>query len=423
MKKTAAANMLKTVLLTILLGLVAGIVIWCFLKAVSVCTGLLWERLPAALSFRYWPIPACAVGGLLIGLMHKRFGNYPEELPVVMRKVKVDKYYDYHPMLVMLVCAFLPLLLGASVGPEAGLTGIIAALCYWVGDNVSYAKENATLYSEVGEAVTLGQLFHSPLFGILAVEESSDPRASDFHLSRLSKLVFYGLSTAMSFLAIGLLNRLIGPAGSGFPSFSDFAAGAGDYVLLVLYIPVGILLYLVFEWAEKLFRGAADRVPTILREIIGGAVIGIVALLAPVLLFSGEEQMGILMDTFGRYAPLLLIGVCLLKIVMTAFSIRFGFIGGHFFPLIFACVCMGYGLAMFIFPDPGSHVVFAAGAVTAATLGAQLRKPLAASMLMLLCFPVRMLFWLFLAAALGAQIAKLLTRGHRAEDTDKTAAH
>ena len=37
----------------------------------------------------------------------------------------------------MLLCALLPLLLGASVGPEAGLTGIIAALCYWVGDNVT----------------------------------------------------------------------------------------------------------------------------------------------------------------------------------------------------------------------------------------------------------------------------------------------
>ena len=46
-------------------------------------------------------------------------------------------------MPVVLVCAFLPLVFGSSVGPEAGLTGIIAGLCYWVGDNVKYAKEHA----------------------------------------------------------------------------------------------------------------------------------------------------------------------------------------------------------------------------------------------------------------------------------------
>ena len=46
---------------------------------------------------------------------------------------------------VMLICAFIPLVFGASVGPEAGLTGIIAALCYWIGDNVSYAKQDTAL--------------------------------------------------------------------------------------------------------------------------------------------------------------------------------------------------------------------------------------------------------------------------------------
>ena len=83
-------------------------------------------------------------------LLRKRFGDYPESLYVVMGKVKKDKYYPYHPMTVMLLCAFLPLILGASVGPEAGLTGIIAALCYWVGDNVTYAKEHAEEYSDKG---------------------------------------------------------------------------------------------------------------------------------------------------------------------------------------------------------------------------------------------------------------------------------
>ncbi|MBQ3381599.1 MAG: hypothetical protein IJG58_07545, partial [Oscillospiraceae bacterium] len=51
---------------------------------------------------------------------------------------------------------------------------------------------------------------------------------------------------------------------------------------------------------------------------------------------------------------------------------------------------------------------FAAGVVTSATLGAQLKKPLAVSVLMLLCFPARLLFWIFLAAATGGRLAQLI---------------
>ena len=71
---------------------------------------------------------------------------------------------------------------------------------------------------------------------------------------------------------------------------------------------------------------------------------------------------------------------------------------------------MGIGVAMLVFTDPASHIVFSAGVVTSATLGAQLKKPLAVSILMLLCFPVRMLFWIFLAAALGGRLAQLLEK-------------
>ena len=77
---------------------------------------------------------------------------------------------------------------------------------------------------------------------------------------------------------------------------------------------------------------------------------------------------------------------------------------------------MGFGLAMLFFPDPGTHVVFAAGVVTAATPGAQLKKPLAVSVLMLLCFPARLLFWIFVAAAVSGRITQLLEKRETAAE-------
>ena len=410
MQKVKLRNNASMIFLTLCLGAVVGMVLWLFLQAVSLGTSLIWDFLPSHMGGRWITVPMCAIGGCLVGLMHRRYGDYPESLDTVMKKVKQEKHYDYRPMLIMLVCALLPLVFGSSVGPEAGLTGLIAGLCYWIGDNVSFARQNVALYSELGEAVTLGQVFHMPLFGILAVEETSSEDGEPSDTPKVAKFVLYGLSAAACFLVIYCLNHLFHTSLKGFPCFSEAELSVMECVLVLLYIPIGLIIYQLYEGVEKLAQKGADHIPPVFRETVCGAVIGLMGLTAPIVLFSGEEQMAGLMETWGSYTPWMLIGISLLKIVMTAFCLRFGMKGGHFFPLIFACTCMGIGVAMLVFTDPASHIVFSAGVVTSATLGAQLKKPLAVSILMLLCFPVRMLFWIFLAAALGGRLAQLLEK-------------
>lgn len=399
-------NTVKLAVFTALLGGFAGLVIWCFLKAVSVCTGLIWETAPEVSGFSFLPLIFCVLGGLITGILRRRFGDYPEELNVVMGKIRRDKHYEYHPMAVMLICAFLPLICGASVGPEAGLTGIIAALCYWVGDNVTFAKKNTELFSEIGEAVTLSHIFHSPLFGILAVEEGNTDGKDAAPMSKGNKLLFYGISTAAGFLAAEALGSLFGPAMEGFPKFSEVPAGKWDYLMLLLYIPAGLLIYVLYELCEKGTQRLANKIPAVIRETVCGAVIGITGILLPMAMFSGEEQMAELMGSFITYSPLVLIGLCVLKLIMTAFCIRLGMKGGHFFPLIFACTCMGFALSALVFTgDPMSHAAFAAAAVTGTMLGANLKKPLAVTFLMLLCFPAEVLFWVFLCAVIGKAVS------------------
>lgn len=416
--KETAGNIIKLGLLTAALGAFAGAVIWAFLKAVGLCTELIWSVIPARAAWKYLPVLICAVGGLLAGLIHKSYGNYPEELRTVLGRIKKDKHYGYGNMPVLLICAFIPLVFGASVGPEAGLTGIIAGLCYWVGDNVKWARENAEVYSEIGAAVTLGSLFHVPLFGIFAVEESEDGEAPvNMEIPKASKLVLYGLSIGAAFLAMKILGSLFGAAGEGFPSYGYTEAAASDYLLMIAYIPLGILLYIFYGYSEKASAWIAAKLPDIARETVCGICIGIMALIMPAVLFSGEKQMAELTEMYARFTPAVLIGVCLLKLVMTAFCIRLGLSGGHFFPLIFACSCMGFGAAALVFAGAGDpsviagHAVFASAIITASTLGAQMRKPLAVTMLLMICFPFRHALWIFLAAALSGRISGKVTNG------------
>ena len=68
---------------------------------------------------------------------------------------------------------------------------------------------------------------------------------------------------------------------------------------------------------------------------------------------------------------------------------------------------------MLFFADSAAHAAFAAGVITAAALGAQMKKPLAVTVLLLLCFPARFLLWGFLSAAVGSGLAVIIEKQKR----------
>lgn len=420
-KKTS--NELKLVLYSAIIGAVAGIVFWLFLLAVNKGTWLIWEMIPNKLSAFYWyPIMACTAGGLIIGIFRKAFGDYPEDMMTVFSKLKKDKSYPYRNIPVILIAALLPLIFGSSVGPEAGMVGIIVALCCWAGDNLKFAGSQSAYYSKVGAAVSLSVMFRSPLFGILNVEEgiendidenmTSGDKSADkterLPVTKLTKIIVYCVAAGTGFGCFWLMNSIFGEVLEGFPTFDVISLQKWDYILFIFYLICGVALGLFFEYSEKVFEKVGKALPPVLRELIAGVIFGAVACLVPVIRFSGEEQMGILISDFAKYSPLAMIGIAFLKIVMTNMCIQMGLKGGHFFPLIFAAVCLGFGLSLMIFPDEISHATYAAAIVAAGTLGVTLKKPLAVSMLLLLCFPAKTLLWITPSAAISAWISRLV---------------
>ncbi len=309
MKRTAE-NELKLIAFCALIGAAAGIVFWVFLFLVKKGTWLLWDLLPEGLSVPWYPLLICAAGGLLIGLFRKRFGDYPEDMMTVFGRLKKNRTYPYEKILVILIAALLPLIFGSSVGPEAGMVGIVVALCCWAGDNLKFAGSRSRYYSEVGAAVSLSVMFRSPLFGILNVEESieggeeaADPAGGRFPIPKVTKIVIYCIAVGAGFGCFYLLNRATGESASGFPSFEPVRPTAPDCFLFVLYLVCGTLLGLFFKFSEKLFEKLKERTPAVISEIAAGLALGAVACFLPVICFSGEEQMGVLIENFAAYAP------------------------------------------------------------------------------------------------------------------------
>ena len=175
---------------------------------------------------------------------------------------------------------------------------------------------------------------------------------------------------------------------------------------MIIYIFCGILLGIFFEKSEEWFEKLHRKTPSIIGEALAGLILGLVVAVLPVVQFSGESQMAILITDYAKYAPIAMIGIAFLKVLMTNMCIQMGLKGGHFFPLIFSAVCLGYGISLLAFPMDQAHATFAAAITTAATLSVSMKKPLAVTCLLFLCFPVQMGVWIFLAAVLAGQVAR-----------------
>lgn len=404
-QKIKIKNQLELWAFCAVIGTAAGALVWALLKIMAIGTEMIWEWIPEKIHIPYYTVLVCTVGGAIIGIFRKLYGDYPEDMETVMGKVKKEKRYEYKNMLVMMIAALLPLLIGSSVGPEAGLTGIIVGLCYWAGENLKFAKQNTKEYSQIGAAVSLSVLFHAPLFGIFEVEEDPDMQLAE--PGRGSKIFIYGIALAAGTGSYAGLSALLGGGMSGFPSFDTVAVQRIDYVMMLVYMLCGCVLAYFYETTHTVTRVIAGKIPGVAKEILAGICLGVIGMLIPAVMFSGEEQMGVLMKEYAGYMAIALIGVAFLKIILTNLCIQFGLKGGHFFPVIFTGVCLGYGLAMLFFGQQGDgHVVFAAAIVTSTLLGGIMKKPLAVTMLLFLCFPVKIFIWIFIAAAVGSKCVK-----------------
>lgn len=405
-KKIAFFNELKLIVFIAIIGAVAGLVFWMFLWLINILTELIWQKIPdAAGNTPYYALIVCTVGGLIIGVLRKLLGDYPQGMTEVIGIVKKTGTYPYKKILSIIVLAILPLVIGSSVGPEAGMIGIIVALCCWAGDNIKFAKKSTINYSKVGAAVTLSVLFHSPLFGIFHAEENEE-EDNDTSLSKTSKYVIYAIATASGIGVYSLLCNLICRVSEGFPAFETALPEGYDYLAMILYIACGIALGFFFIKSDYAFEKISEKLPPIIGEVIAGIVLGAIACFLPVVQFSGETQMGTLISDYAKYAPIAMIGIAFLKILITNMCIHLGLKGGHIFPLMFSAVCLGYGISLMIFPGSSAHACFAAAIITAATLGFSMKKPVAVTMLLFLCFPIRMFFWIFLSASVSSFIGK-----------------
>lgn len=377
---------------TVLLGAIVGAIIWIFLKVMNLGIEFFWHWVPDQINFPLYTLCVCTAGGLIVGLWKKKFGDYPEELNVVLGKVKKTGRYPYHNVFSILGSALLPLLFGASIGPEAGLTGVIAGLCTWVGDKLKRYKKEVEELTQIGMSATLGTIFRSPMFGFIEPIESD----RETTLPKTSKIVLYFTAILSSFGIFILLNKLTASK-TGFDSLSFDGIPLEQYLFAIVLTIAGIIagyIYFAFKKLTVSLRLKLNRF-TVIRAVSGGLLLGISGTFLPLTMFSGEHQIPEVCEAAAKIGAVSLLVIAVVKLLLTNVCIDSGLKGGHFFPVILCGICIGCAMSLIL----GIDMVFCSAVVTTALVGHTLKKPLATVLLLMIIFPIRLIPVMLFAAA------------------------
>ncbi|MGI6736884.1 MAG: chloride channel protein [Anaerovoracaceae bacterium] len=397
-------------LYALVFGAAAGAIVWAFLRVLGLGIDFIWATLPQWFDGgAVYTAAVCIGGGAVIGLFQRRFGIWPDTMEEVMGKLKRDGTYPWRRLHIILIAVLMPLLFGGTLGPEAGLTGIITALCCMTGDALKYKTAELRELAEAGMAATLGVIFNAPFFGFVNNFEHSraeEKRWFSPREFRLSRAVVYAAGIAGGFATLGMLRHLFG-GGLGLPRLKmDDAVhgliGLNDWKWFPVYAGCGLLLglfYLVFSKLTSSLAGLlAER--RVLCCMIAGACLALLGIWNPLNMFSGEAQLTELAASWQTIPVTALVLTAITKLLATNICLSFGWKGGSIFPIIYCGVSLGFGLAALT----GGLPIFAVAVSAAATYGYIVKKPLTVVAILFLCFPLRLFIPLAAAAYLGSLI-------------------
>ena len=360
------------------IGIVCGISAFLYDAVSGWLLEFLWHTLPQKYVIDIWPewcyvywIPLIGLSmAVLIGISVMCLGD-PGDLPYTIKCVHEEGFIAMSHVLPMIVTSLFSILGGSSVGPEAPLVAICAALGGLV--SMRFFKNNnrniVRKHTLMGMAGALAAFFGCPLGGSLfALEVNS--RFGVEYFEHAIEAVFCGEVTLAVFRGLARI-----PIDSIWVISSDklLHAQATDVFLGGALGLVGALVAYFFASMHFKVMGFVKYMDllrderAVYRGLMGGSVVVLIGMCIPQTMFWGEFEFQTLAtlspsSTLAHIWPTSgLFGFemdsawkCLLtglaKLVAITFSMAGGYRGGFIFPLFTAGAALGRAIS-FVFPS------------------------------------------------------------------------
>ncbi|MBF0621103.1 MAG: chloride channel protein [Magnetococcales bacterium] len=341
------------------------------------------------------------VGGLIVGpLVHFIFpGSRGHGVPEVIAAAGLHGgKMELKDGLGKMVACSLSIGCGGSVGREGPVVHLGATLASVFGQKMGMSTKHMRTMVGCGAAAGIAASFNAPIAGVMFALEVI---LADYGLATFSPIVLSSvIATVVARLHLGDFPAFIVPH---YTLVSSWEIPA--YVGLGLVCGLtGILFMKILFHAEDLM--AKMPVPIYFRPVVGGLLLGLIALQFP-------EVMGVGYDTMNRallenLAGITMIVLILTKIIATSITLGSGFSGGVFTPSLFLGAMVGGAFGTFVhslFPvmsaGPGAYTLVGMGAMAAAVLG----SPIAS---ILILFELTGDYKIMLALMVSSIVATLL---------------
>lgn len=316
---------LRFALAAILIAIAAAGAMVLFLEVQSLGEALLWSDSR--------PVPFSALiiataGGLTVGLCLHVFGDHVLLLQQSLAEFQETGRFEPRHLPAGLLAIYLSLIFGASLGPEVAAIDMGGSMGTLAGDRL---RSRVRTLSNIG------------IVGALA------GFAIYLQVTRTAGGALYPLP----------------PLGELLPLYLLYAA-----ILGLVGAAAGVLFIGAFRLFGRLMAPIAGR--HLVRGLAGGVGLGIAGTVFPLVLFSGQNEFKIVLETGATAGAAVLLLLVAAKIFASTWCMATIFKGGPIFPLIFAGGTLGLAVSLFV---PAIPPAVAVPAVMAGMIVCVLKMP------------------------------------------------
>ncbi|MHC3939618.1 Voltage-gated ClC-type chloride channel ClcB [Paenochrobactrum sp. BZR 201-1] len=241
---------------------------------------------------------------------------------------------------------------GASVGLEAAFTQLASGFASRIGRALQLRRSDMRTLVGCGAAAAIASAFNAPLTGAFYAFELI---IGAYSIATLAPVMVAAIIGTM-------VTRSLGSATMDINIGTLEAVTTGDFVpalmLGLMCAGLGIVVMRMVTYVEKTTR--KSFIPAILTPMVGGALVGVIALFSPQVLGSGHGALHF--DLGSELSFFAIIFLIITKSVASAVSIGSGFRGGLFFASLFLGALVGKLFAIIfgiILPTTLTPVVYA----------------------------------------------------------------
>ena len=242
------------------------------------------------------------------------------------------------------------------------------------------------------------RIFEIPLYGFYNFIDKDDKKKV-----KNTKRALYTSSILFGIFIFIVCNELDNKA-SFITKFSHTIISLREVQLAVPLFIIGLLIVVYSAILDKIITRIFSKYKKykVANAIIGGVILGVIAISLPFILFSGEHSLKELIGASSTLGLGTLIAIGAFKFIASKVCISTGWIGGPIFPIMFASASIGMACAYFT----GINMSFAVAIIMSTALAGIMKNYKITVVLLLFFFSINTWIFILITAFFAEFIVK-----------------